>query len=128
MKEELPRKEKKEKVQWDKLKIALFSILVFLLLFAGYQLKTLTLDNQDSNASFKTDVKGTSTFNPATPSLKESIQKNVEDLKNEAGNINVAELATSSPQVQKVINDLRQLQNLPQSGLKNTCFRICNGL
>ena len=116
-------------LEWDKLKIALFTILVFLLLFAGYQIKTLTLNqNQNPSTAVETNVKESPMVNSNTPSFKNTIQQNIEDLKKEAGSINVEDLATSSPQVQKVINDLKSLQNLPQSRLKEACFKICNGL
>lgn len=122
---------KKEKVEWDKPKIALFVILAFILLFAGYEIKSLTLDKNISNISslpVGTNFKDASTINSSTVSVKDTIKQSINDLKKEATSINVADIATSSPQVQKVINDLKSLQNYPSSGLKNACLKICNSL
>ena len=79
--------------------------------------------------SSTTAVKGASTQSlPALPDVKQSIQNQIDNLKNEAQNINVVDIATSSPQVQKVINDLKAIQNYPQNQLKTTCEKICSGL
>lgn len=132
MKEENSRKEKKEKVEWDKLRIALFVVLAFILLFAGYEIKSITLDKGLSNTNAPTvvssNVKGLPSINSSSLNVKNTIQQSINGLKKEAGSINVEELATSSPQVRKVIDDLKALQNYPAGGLKGVCLKICNGI
>lgn len=132
MKEEAPKREsKKEKVEWDRKKIIFTSIIIIFLLFLGYQAKSLFLDKNmqvPQNDSFqKEDVKGVSVSNPG-PSIKDTVQESINSIKNEAGSINISDIATSSPQIQKVINDIKALQNYPSNELKNTCLKICNGL
>lgn len=130
MKEETSRKEKKEKVEWDKLKIALFVVLAFILLFAGYEIKSITLDKNSvsSNPVVEKSVSSKSIIGNSSPNIKNTIQDSISGLKKEATSINIADIATSSPQIQKVINDLKGLQNYPSSELKNACLKICNGL
>jgi len=124
---------KKEESQWDKKRIILFSILVFLAIIGAYYVKTLILpDNTSkdlsSNSVLKESVKGASTSENSPGSLKQGIQNQINSLKDEAQNINVVDIATSSPQVQKVINDLKAIQNYPSNQLKSTCEKICSGL
>lgn len=124
---------KKEKTQWDKRKIFLFSLLCLFLLFAGFEIKSFILDKninypQKQDSIVSENVKGVSTINSSTDGIKNTIQENINALKKQASDINVTEIATSSPQVQKLINDLKALQNYPQSGLKDACFKICNGI
>jgi hypothetical protein len=118
----------KEEIKWDKLKISLFVIFCFILFFFGYEIKSLTLNKNSQNPSVVSNPKNSSTIIESKPSIKDAISQNIEELKKEATSIDIAELATSSPQVQKVINDLKSLQSLPQSRLRDACIRICNGL
>jgi len=127
-------KEVEEKAQWDKRKILIFLIASLILLAVGYELKTITLgSNKETVKSnyqgIKTDVKGISieSENPASD-IKRNIQEQVNTLKNEVQNINLADIATSSPQVKKVINDIKAIQNYPSTQLKEACEKICNGL
>jgi hypothetical protein len=128
-------KEEKKKVesQWDKKKIFLFSILVFFAIIGAYYIKTLVLPesripNSSLNKSLQGNVKGASTSQNPSGSLKQDIQNQINNIKNEAQNINVVDIATSSAQVQKVINDLKILQNYPSNSLKGVCEKVCSGL
>lgn len=124
-------KERKEQIEWDKKKIILFVVGVILLLVAGLVVKQMMFAGvQTQNSSLPTTgVKGANTeiANPL-PDIKQGIQNQIDSLKNEAQNINVVDIATSSPQVQKVINDLKAIQDYPKSQLKATCEKICSGL
>lgn len=126
MKEE---KAKKDDIEWDKRKILLFLIASVILLSIGYELKTMMLGDSSSVPSSANSVKGASIQNyPSPPDISGGIQNQINNLKTEAQNINVADVATSSAQVQKVINDLKAIQNYPKNQLKSTCEQICNGL
>jgi conjugal transfer/entry exclusion protein len=123
----------KEESQWDKKKIFLFSILVFLAIIGAYYIKTLVMpQNLASNSlpdkSTDKNVKGISTSVNPSNTLKQDIQNQINNIKNEAQNINVIDIATSSAQVQKVINDLKVLQNYPSNSLKGVCEKVCSGL
>jgi conjugal transfer/entry exclusion protein len=84
---------------------------------------------ETSPSQITTDVKGASTSVPNPVSdIKSNIQNQIDSLKNEAQNINVVDMATSSPQVQKVINDLKAVQDYPKNQLRQTCEKICSGL
>lgn len=125
---------KKEEQQWDKRKILLFLIAAIILVIVGFQVKTLTLGEnaskpQDLASSNKSVVKGESVFNKSSSAdLKKDIQKQINSLKSEAENINIVDIASSSPQVQKVINDLKALQDYPSNQLRDVCEKVCKGL
>lgn len=125
---EVKKKEKQES-EWDKRKIILFLIAAIALIGIGFELKTIIFG--DTSAPLvkqvsNTGVKGASTV--SAPDIKKGIQDQISNLKSEAQNINVVDIATSSPQVQKVINDLKAIQNYPKNQLKDTCEKICSGL
>jgi conjugal transfer/entry exclusion protein len=122
---------KREVVEWDKKKIILFIAGVILLLAIIYVARNMMFaGTQSANPSLiNTGVKGESIQSTQPlPDIKKSVQQQIDTLKNEAQNINVVDIATSSPQVQKVINDLKAIQDYPKSQLKATCEQICNGL
>ena len=108
--------------------------LLLILIIVAFGFKMFILDKkfqQGSNSEPATAVQGLSTQNNPNPSplnIQKSFDTNLSNLKKEVNNINVAEIASSSPQVQKVLNDLKNLQNLPQSQAKDACLKICNGL
>lgn len=130
----MKEQKKKEEIEWDKKKIFLFLFSSIFLILSAYGLKIMLLGEDLKPASFssskiKTDVKGESTSVQSLPQdIKKNIQEEINSLKAEAGNINLIEIASSSPQVQKVINDLKAIQNYPSTQLKETCEKICSGL
>lgn len=117
---------------WDAKKIFTFIIVALIL---GLSIKTFVLEKNSKNLPNKSvSVQGASTqiIQTPTPNSSEELKRNVEsklnDLKKEVNNINLIEVATSSPAVQKVITDLKNLQNLPQTQAKEACLKICSGL
>lgn len=125
---EAKTKVKQEETEWDKKKIILFLVGVFILIAIIFEAKDLILGRSVTPSPKITapDIKGAAT--QIAPSVKQTVQNQLENLQTEAEKINVVEIATSSPQVQKVINDLKEIQNYPQNQLKTTCEQICNSL
>lgn len=126
-------KESKEKIQWDRKKIILFIITLFILLFALYEAKTIVLDKNVSQVQknpliTNQNVKGAQAIQSPTQDIRSNVSQQINSLRNEASNINVLDIATSSPQVQKIINDLKALQDYPSNQLRETCVNICNRL
>lgn len=126
------QKEKKEEILWDKKKIFISLVVAILLIGIGLELKSVFLGeslpktsqvNQNSNA----EIKGPN-VEDLKNGIKQSFSDNINSIKSQAESINVAEIASSSPQVQKVINDLKGLKDLPKNQIKSACERICNGL
>ncbi len=117
---------------WDTKKIFTLIIIAVIL---GLSIKTFFLEkNSGKLANRSVSVQGESTqiLLTPTPSPSEELKKNVEsklnDLKKEVNNINLIEVATSTPAVKKVISDLKNLQNLPQTQAKEACVKICSSL
>lgn len=128
----MKEQKKKEEIEWDKKKIIIFSIVLFLLLIGAYQLKSLILGNDISSKplqnSYEKQVRGVNIQEPPGQSLRNNIQEQISNLKEDAQNIDVVEIASSSPQVQKIINDLKAIQNYPSNQIKEVCEKVCSGL
>jgi hypothetical protein len=123
---------------WNKKRIIIGLVFLFAAVAGLTAFKVLVLDqNQNSLQSVTnktaTAVEGASTSNnPNNDStisgLKTNIQDQLNTIKQEASNINLTDIATSSPQVQKVIDDIKSIQNLPRSQAKSFCEQVCSGL
>jgi gas vesicle protein len=120
----------KEQEQWDKKKILLFLIAAVALIGIGFEARTAFLGESSTapakTSLTKTDIKGIST--QVVPDIKKNVQDQLNNLKSEAQSVDLVEIASSSPQVQKVINDLKAIQDYPKNQLKATCEQICSGL
>jgi nitrate reductase NapAB chaperone NapD len=113
---------------WNKKKIFIAVFLLLLLIAGGYLFKTRVLNENLSQLA--KSVKGTSTEQENTkPTLKVSVQKAIEekinDLKQEVSGLDILEIASSSPQMQKIINDIKSLEQYPTNQVKEICKKIC---
>lgn len=123
-------KKEAEDIIWDKKKIIVTTVIAILIIAIGLSFKSyLNADQEDSN-TFKNSQREVKSINTSEISnnIREGVEDSFNNLKTQAESLDVAEIATSSPQVQKIINDLKTLQDLPKSQLKNTCEKICSGL
>lgn len=127
------KKEIKEDKEWDVKKIIttvfILAVLIALVLFFKYY---VFFENDFSKKSLSVtpsvkQVEGISTVEPV-PNIKQAVQEKVNSIKEEAARIDIIEIASSSPQVQKVINDLKELEKYPSSQAKSMCNNICDQL
>lgn len=115
---------------WDIKKVTIFAI-VLLALGAGLMYKF-----KDQKFLPQGEVRGTQAQKQEKPNvevpsfadLQTTFEEKLVDIREDAENINVEEVASSSPQIQKVINDIKNLQNYPRSQAKEACFSICENL
>ncbi len=121
------KKEKKPEIDWDKKKIFLFAVGLVVLLIVLVNAKSMILGETYKPAP-KTKVDLPQVKGISTQDISNNVRKTIEDLQTQANNLDVVEVASSSPQVQKILNDLKSLQNLPKNEIKNVCDNICNKL
>jgi|SRR3989344_546578 len=129
---------------WDKKRIVLVSGIGILIVAGVIFTKTYILGEQKEQVvleenSFQPvrNVAGTSikkeTISP-TPTIgieekvRDSVAQNIESLKQQVTNLNPADVAASSPQVQKILNDIKTAQEYPKTQAKEICESICKGL
>lgn len=134
---------------WSIKKIILAIVVMILLVVVGYfsvtKIFTLDINNFFQKPSTKQSlsvVQGASTKNretakqsqkenlflPLVNTLQTDASQKLESIKEEANKLNLEEVASSSPQMQKVINDIKSLQNYPKDQAKEMCQKICDGI
>lgn len=124
--------------EWDKKKILITSVLLGALIVGGIGAKVFVLGENKQKTSPKQNVKeveGVSTTlnknNNPTPSVpfpqkvRNEVQSQVENIRQEILNLDPVQVASSSPQVQKILRDLGALEQYPKSQAKEVCENIC---
>ena len=62
----------------------------------------------------------------AKENVKGDLNKRLEKIKSDINELNALDVTTQSPQVKKIIEDLKSLQNLPKDQAKNVCQQVCS--
>lgn len=60
--------------------------------------------------------------------LQGTIEEQLYAIKKKVTELDPQDIVQSSPQVQKIIDDLKNLQGVPKDELKNVCENICKGI
>lgn len=132
---------------WDKKKIFIVLLVTsILIVLAGYATKKIILSKDANSVSLKftnnqpkSQVEGASTKEEPNPidnsgiksvlSLPANeVQKRLDFIRQEISKIDVVEIASSSPQVQKVIKDIQSLEQYPRDQAKEICQKMCSSL
>lgn len=127
-------KENAAQGSWNKKRIFIAVFLLVFLSVGAYYFKTKILSSQSPKS-----VKGASVEENKSPNandakidvqkaVKDTVKEKLEDLKKEAMKIDVAEIASSSPQIQKLIKDLSSIRDYPANQAKEICEKVCGGL
>ncbi|KKR76421.1 MAG: hypothetical protein UU21_C0010G0004 [Candidatus Levybacteria bacterium GW2011_GWA2_40_8] len=126
----------KESLPWDKKKIALLLLFLLGLLLLFITAKSIFLDKSSEDSSSSKTVRGTRIEDPVVDSFGSSenirpavdLEEKIGDIKSEIENIDVSEIASSSPQIQKIIQDIKSIKDYPASTARQTCENICKNL
>ncbi len=136
--QKIPQKNEISDESWDIKKILIALLVIVPILFLAFSYRDIIF-GQKAEPPKNQSVKGLSASNhdsssvdssslPSTERLGVETQQRLESAKQQIQNLNVAEIATSSPQVQKIINDIKALPNYPASQAKGLCLKLCDGL
>ena len=129
--------EEKEEV-WSIKKIGIALVFFGALIYAGYIFLWPYIQNQQmafekEQASrvkgFSTQEGGLQRFSVGSVSdVRSAVEDRVRELTNQVNNLNPAEIATSSAQVQKVLSDLKNLEQYPKNQIQEACLNMCSKL
>lgn len=116
---------------WNKKRIFAALFLIILLVVGIYFFKSRVLDTDLSPQDPKS-VKGVSSKeksknkeNDVSVDIQKAVKEKINSLKQEVSSLNIIEVASSSPQIQKIINDIKSLEQYPTNQAKEICRQIC---
>ena len=113
---------------WNKKKIFIAIFLLLLLIAGGYFFKIRILDGNSSR--LVKSVKGIASEEKIVEpefeiNIQEVMREKINSLKQEVSGLGMLEIASSSPQVQKILNDIKSLEQYPTNQIKEICRKIC---
>lgn len=136
-----------EQETWDKKKILIFIIVLGILVGGGFYFKTKYLgdiqkqsiipsktsqevagESIESSGAKDSTVNPKESFSSIPSSIKNNVQEKLDSIKQQITNLNAMDVATSSPQVQKILNDIKALGQYPSNQAKEMCQKICSSL
>ena len=86
-------------------------------------------DGTVAGATTKDDSNGKTGKEGGTQASNEDLQRKLDTLKGEVSGLSVSDVTSSnSPQMKKVMEDIKNLQNLPGEQAKAACEQICRSL
>jgi len=137
-----------EEVVWDKKKIIFGVVSAFVLLGVGiYFLKPYIFSQQNTapqvykkpekvgevagvNTGKNINQKNESESAPTTGSFSipsaGDVQAKIATIQQQITHLDAGQIASSSPQVQKIIQDIQNLQEYPKNQAKEMCQQICS--
>ena len=144
MREKIKEKEEIIEEEWDKSRVMIGGVTLLLLVVGGFIGKNYLLGLfgiKDQPVPFaRQSVQGAQTVNvasdstPTVPHIQYSlpsttdITNKIQNLQKQVTHINIADVASSSPQIQQVIQQLEALPQMPGNAAKQACINVCNKL
>lgn len=133
--EEAPKKTRRKKeaddLVWDKKRVIVSIIIVVLVLFGAKMLKSTFFPNVnilgESTVKKASEIEKPNVENPNID-LQTQVGKTLDQIKDNVIELDPEEVASSSPQIQKVLNDIQNIKNLPADQARNACMKICSGI
>jgi uncharacterized protein involved in exopolysaccharide biosynthesis len=112
------------KETWNKKRVFLGIFLLSLLIIGGGYLFRDKIFISSSRQLKSVEGASTSTVDTAA-NVQETVKEKIDNLKQEVSGLNLMEVASSSSQVQKILNDIKALQQYPANQIKDLCRKIC---
>lgn len=100
------------------------SLYLSLLLFLGKNKSSLSNKSVKGISVQKQENKSL----PSASNIPNSLQQKLDYIKQEVSKLDIKDIASSSPQVQKLIKDLNSLKEYPSNQAKEICEKICSSL
>lgn len=125
------KKDIQEEQEWDIKRILIVGFFLIVGLLVVLELKNVFLKDTsflgDAVQNKPVEIKKPNIKSPGT-NFSSQVGSTVEEIKNNVSNLDAAEVATSSPQIQKVLKDIQGIKDLPSNQAREMCLKICSGI
>lgn len=121
------RKEPENDFEWDKKRIAIFLLCFAVFVLAALEVKSRFFPNTSIlGASTSRSIQKPTVQAPHVDFSR--VGASLDDIKKNIQSLDAAEIASSSPQVQKVLRDIQGIKDLPANQAREMCLKICSGI
>ncbi|MBP9716889.1 MAG: hypothetical protein KBD51_03015 [Candidatus Levybacteria bacterium] len=134
-KEETPepiktRKKEESNEEWDKKRLIITTFFVVVAILAVREIKTTFFSNNDEVLGQNVSVTPTPIKKPDVEiprvNVANQVGSKINEIKRNIEGLNAQEVASSSPQIQKVLRDMEGLKDLPSNEAKSMCVKLCS--
>lgn len=126
------KREIEQDFEWDKKRILIGLGILTVIIIAGFEFKGLFL-NKNGNVLGETNINKPSEIEkpnvkPPSINFQSEVGSTIADIKKNIGQLDTREIASSSPQIQKVLQDIQGIKDLPSNQAREMCLKICSGI
>lgn len=125
-------KKEEESIEWDKRKILITTCIAIVAVILAVELKSRFLPGSESVLGQSSEKKPMSVQKPDIKSpninFQSEVDSKISEIKQNINGLNAVEVASSSPQIQKVLQDIQGIKDLPSNQAKEMCLKICGGI
>jgi hypothetical protein len=124
------KKEEDNDWQWDRKRLFILAIVLFVLVIGFLEFKDKILPENSSILGESAKIEEVEKPQIKTPQINFSrdVESVLGEVKNSIENLSPEEVASSSPQVQKVLKDIEQIKNLPANQARDACMKLCSSI
>lgn len=123
---------KEESIEWDKRKILITFCVAIVAVILAVELKSRFLPSSESVLGQSSEKKSTSVqkpdIKPPNINFQSGVGSKISEIKQNINGLDAQEVASSSPQIQKVLHDIQGIKDLPSNQAKEMCLKICSGI
>jgi hypothetical protein len=124
-------KKEEDNYEWDKKRIFFGLLILLAIVLIGAEVKGKFFPNV-SVLGDAVERKSEPVEKPKIKSpninLQSQVNSKLSEIKKNIGGLNPEEVASTSPQIQKVLKDIEGLKDLPANEAKDACMKICSGI
>ena len=124
------KKEEESTEQWDKKRIIISAFFVIVAIFAVNEIKTAFFPSKNGVLGQATQVTPGPIKKPDIElprfNVVNEVGSKINEIKNNINSLDPKEVASSSPQIQKVLRDMEGIKDLPSNEAKSMCMKICS--
>lgn len=128
------KKDDDSNFEWDRKRVIVTSFFLFTAVLIAFELKGMFLDNQtardvlgETSIQKPEEIKKPEIEGPSI-NLQSEVGSRIDEIKKNIGGLDALEIASSSPQIQKVLRDIQGIKDLPANQAKEMCLKICSGI
>lgn len=124
------RRKEESSEEWDKKRVIVTAFFVVVAILAVREIKTTFFSNNDEVLGQNVSVSPTPIKKPDVEiprfNVANEVGSKIEELKKNIEGLDPVEVASSSPQIQKVLKDMEGLKDLPSNEAKSMCMKLCS--
>lgn len=124
------RRKEESSEEWDKKRVIVTAFFVVVAILAIREIKTTFFSNNDEVLGQNVSVSPTPIKKPDVEiprfNVANEVGSKIEELKKNIEGLDPVEVASSSPQIQKVLKDMEGLKDLPSNEAKSMCMKLCS--